>query len=40
MLNTLRDFAHRLTKSHKFEYFIVGLILLNAVLVGWRPCPG
>ena len=39
MLNTLRDFAHRLTKSHKFEYFIVGLILINAVLVGVETLP-
>ena len=39
MLNTLRDFAHRLTKSHKFEYFIVALILINAVLVGVETLP-
>ena len=39
MLNTLRDYAYRLTKSHKFEYFIVALILINAVLVGVETLP-
>ena len=34
MLDKMRDSTHRLTKSHKFEYFIVALILANAVLVG------
>ena len=39
MLNTLRDLAHRLTKSHGFEYFIIGLILANAVLLGVETIP-
>ncbi len=39
MLNTLRDLAHRLTKSYGFEYFIIGLILANAVLLGVETIP-
>ena len=39
MVNTLRDLSHRLTKSHGFEYFIVALILGNAVLLGVETLP-
>ncbi len=39
MLDKTRHFAHRLTHSHKFEYFIIGLILLNAVLLGLETLP-
>ena len=39
MLNTLRDYAYRLTKSHAFEYFIIGLILANAVILGVETVP-
>ncbi len=34
MLAKMRDLAHRLTHSNGFEYFIIGLILFNAVLLG------
>ena len=30
----MRDLAHRVTHSNGFEYFIIGLILFNAVLLG------
>ena len=39
MLDKTRDFAHRLTYSLGFEYFIVGLILFNAVLLGVETLP-
>ena len=39
MLDTLRGYAHRLTKSHAFEYFIIGLILFNAVVLGLETVP-
>ena len=39
MVYKLRDFCHRLTKSHAFEYFIVALILANAVLLGVETLP-
>ncbi len=39
MVNTMRDLSHRLTKSHGFEYFIVALILANAVLLGVETLP-
>ena len=39
MLDTTRDFAHRLTQSNQFEYFIVTLILSNAVLLGVETLP-
>ena len=39
MLDTLRDFIHRLTNSYGFEYFIVGLILANAILLGVETLP-
>ena len=39
MLDTLRGYAHRLTKSHGFEYFIIGLILFNAVVLGLETVP-
>ena len=39
MLHKTRDLAHRLTHSHGFEYFIVGLILFNAVLLGVETIP-
>ena len=35
----MRDLAHRLTHSLGFEYFIIGLILFNAVLVGVETLP-
>ena len=34
MLGKMRDLAHRLTHSLGFEYFIIGLILFNAILLG------
>ena len=34
MLAKMRDLAHRLTHSYGFEYFIIGLILFNAILLG------
>ena len=39
MVNKLRDFCYTLTKSKRFEYFIVALILLNAVLLGVETLP-
>ena len=39
MLDKTRNYAHRLTKSNGFEYFIVGLILFNAVLLGVETIP-
>ena len=39
MLDTTRDFSRRLTQSHGFEYFIIGLILFNAVLLGLETFP-
>ena len=39
MVNTLRDSCDRLTKSNGFEYFIVALILANAVLLGVETLP-
>ena len=39
MLDKMRDLAHRLTHSLGFEYFIIGLILFNAVLVGVETLP-
>ena len=39
MLEKMRDLAHRLTHSLGFEYFIIGLILFNAVLVGVETLP-
>ncbi len=39
MLHKTRDLAHRLTHSNGFEYFIVGLILFNAVLLGVETIP-
>ena len=39
MLAKMRDLAHRLTHSHGFEYFIIGLILFNAVLLGLETLP-
>ena len=39
MLDTLRGYAHRLTKSPAFEYFIIGLILFNAVVLGLETLP-
>ena len=39
MLDKTRDLADRLTHSHGFEYFIVGLILFNAVLLGVETIP-
>ena len=40
MIDRLRDLAYKLTHSHGFEYFIVGLILANAVLLGIETLPG
>jgi voltage-gated sodium channel len=39
MLSKMRNYAHRLTKSHAFEYFIIGLILFNAVVLGLETLP-
>ena len=39
MLDKMRNYAHRLTKSHAFEYFIIGLILFNAVVLGLETLP-
>ena len=39
MVNKLRDFCYTLTNSKRFEYFIVALILLNAVLLGVETLP-
>ena len=39
MLDKMRHYAHRLTKSHAFEYFIIGLILFNAVVLGLETLP-
>ena len=39
MLDKMRGYAHRLTKSHAFEYFIIGLILFNAVVLGLETLP-
>ena len=39
MVNRLRDLSHRLTQSQGFEYFIVALILANAVLLGVETLP-
>ena len=35
----MRDFSRRLTESNPFEYFIVALILANAVLLGVETVP-
>ena len=39
MVYKLRDFCNRLTTSLAFEYFIVALILANAVLLGVETLP-
>ena len=39
MIDRLRDLAYRLTHSHGFEYFIIGLILGNAILLGVETLP-
>ena len=39
MLDKMRSYAHRLTKSHAFEYVIIGLILFNAVVLGLETLP-
>ena len=39
MLDKMRHYAHRLTHSNKFEYFIITLILFNAVLLGLETLP-
>ncbi len=39
MVNKLSHLCDRLTRSHGFEYFIVGLILANAVLLGVETLP-
>ena len=39
MVSKLSHLAHRLTKSHNFEYFIIGLILANAILLGVETIP-
>ena len=39
MLAKMRNFSHRLTHSNGFEYFIIGLILCNAVLLGLETLP-
>ena len=35
----MRDFAYRITKAHAFEYFIIGLIVFNGVLLGLETFP-
>ena len=35
----MRHYAHRLTRSNGFEYFIIALILSNAVLLGIETIP-
>ena len=39
MLDKTRKWAWQLTHSHKFEYFIIGLILMNAVILGLETLP-
>ena len=39
MVTKLRDLAYRLTHSHPFEFFIVALILANAILLGVETLP-
>ena len=39
MVDTMRDLCGRLTSSHPFEYFIIVLILANAVLLGVETLP-
>lgn len=39
MFDKMRDYAHRLTHSHRFEYFIISLIILNAVALGLETVP-
>ena len=39
MVDKIREFADRLTKSNAFEYFIVALILANAVMLGVETIP-
>ena len=35
----MRELAFRITKSHAFEYFIIGLIVFNGVLLGLETFP-
>ncbi len=35
----MRDLAFRITKSHAFEYFIIGLIIVNGVILGLETFP-
>ena len=35
----MRDLAFRITKSHAFEYFIIGLIIVNGVMLGLETFP-
>ena len=39
MIDKTRDYAFRFTKSRRFEYFIIGLILANAALLGIETLP-
>ena len=39
MVIRIRNFCHRLTTSLPFEYFIVSLILANAILLGLETLP-
>ena len=39
MVDTLRDYSNRLTKSNAFEFFIIALILANAVILGVETIP-
>ncbi len=39
MLDRMRNLAHRVTHSHWFEYFIIALILANAVVLGLETLP-
>ncbi len=39
MLDKMRDLSNRLTKSYAFEYFIIALILFNAIVLGLETVP-
>ena len=39
MFDKMRSYAHRLTHSNIFEYFIIALILANAVILGLETVP-
>ncbi len=39
MFDKMRNYAHRLTHSNIFEYFIIALILANAIILGLETVP-